>query len=208
MPAQDRKFGLHSTLDMSGKVVPDQTFQKLQDNGDGTHSPVIAVAGTGAPADAPATDPAQAASAVALLKGIMGRLPALFGRQAASKSMPVVLASDVIPPNAVFFDDFGGSLTANGLAVQTSRDVGVAGGVMLGQTYFNGYFYADQVGMASLEWSDDGTNWFPLTTPQSTYIATPMIITAPVFGRYNRTKFVMGGTASTVCKVRSSFTGS
>lgn len=206
--ANDRKTGLHVVFDAEGKQVIEQTYQLLQDNGDGTHAPVVAVAGAGAPTDSPAMSPASPASAVSLLKGILWRLPALLGNQPAAKSLSVVQATDAIAPNAVFFNDFGGPLNSSLLAKQTARDVGVGAGVMLGQTYFNGYFYADQVGVASLEWSDDGTNWFPLTTPQSTYIGTPMVITAPVFARYNRTKFVLGSVAAKACIVRSSYTGS
>ena len=127
----------------------------------------------------------------------------------ASAALPAGanLIGSVLVPETTFFNDSTTVLTATATFTGTTRDVGVAAGTATPTTYFNGFFFADQAGTASLEVSNDNTIWRTAAS-SAISISTPLILTVPVMTRYHRVKLVNGATLQGAVMVNSSFSGS
>jgi hypothetical protein len=116
-------------------------------------------------------------------------------------------AAFVLPQATVFFNDTTTVLAASATFTGTARDVGVAAGAQTQQTYFNGSFFADQAGTASIEVSNDNTTFRTMATA-ALAASTPLILTVPIMTRYHRVKLVNGATLQGLSMVNSSYTGS
>lgn len=106
----------------------------------------------------------------------------------------------------IFFLGTTTPLTGSATYTGATRDVGVAASTAHPYAYFNGFFFADQAGTATLECSNDNSAW--TTCAASALVAaTPLTLSVPVMFRYHRTKLVNGAAAQTALVVNSSFTG-
>jgi hypothetical protein len=107
----------------------------------------------------------------------------------------------------VFYTGTTTPLTATSTYTGTTRDTGVATGVQFGYAYFNAFFFADQIGTAFIEGSNDNSTWYTVAT-SALSISTPLQLTTPVIFRYHRTKFVNGATNQGTFVVNASYTAS
>jgi hypothetical protein len=108
----------------------------------------------------------------------------------------------------VFFPGTTTPLAGSATYTGATRDVGVAAGSVQPYAYFNGFFFADQAGVATMECSNTGAfsgeQVVCATAPLAA--STPLILTVPVMFRYHRTKLVNGAAAEAVLVVNASYT--
>lgn len=160
-----------------------------------------------------------AASTVVTVQGIAGgtalptssaQLPETLGTKTAAASLSITPASDAsfastVGNRATFWPETSTPLAAAATFNGPSRDGGAASPGPVAGAYFNGFFFADQVGTASIEASDNGTDWQIMAT-DALAASTPLILQVPVMARYHRVVLVNGATLQTVVDVRSSYT--
>ena len=105
----------------------------------------------------------------------------------------------------IFYQGTTTPLTGAATYTGATRDTGIAAGTAQPYAYFNGFFFADQAGTATIECSNDNAAWTTCATSALT-ASTPLILTVPVMFRYHRTKLVNGATAEAVLVVNASYT--
>jgi hypothetical protein len=142
---------------------------------------------------------------VAVIMRVSAGIGAIFQNSSTPAGSNVI--GSVLVPETTFFNDNTTVQAAANTFTGTARDVGVAAGTATPTTYFNGFFFADQIGTASIEVSNDNTTWRTAASA-SLAISTPLILTVPVMTRYHRVKLVNGATIQTATMVNSSFSGS
>lgn len=148
---------------------------------------------------------------VSILKGIFGKLPVSLGAKTAATSLSVAPATDAVfataARNMVFWPETSTPLAASATFNGASRDVGAASPGPVTYAYFSAMIYADQTGTATLERSNDGTNWTPAATA-AIVASTPLTLQVPVVARYHRIVVENGGTLQTVLSVNSGYSAS
>jgi hypothetical protein len=116
-----------------------------------------------------------------------------------------VKASRVSDVNCITWNGTSTPLTASATYTGASRDGGATDGGVSSFCYFNGAFFADQAGTASIEASWDGTTW--RTVASAAIVANTFLnLRTPVTFRFYRTKVVNGATIQTVFQANSSYT--
>ena len=117
------------------------------------------------------------------------------------------LIGSVLVPETTFFNDTTTAIAASTTYSGTARDVGVAAGTATPSTYFNAFFFADQIGTANVQCSNDGAAWRTIATA-AIAVSTPLLLSVPVMTRYHRVQLVNGATLQTAVMVNSSYSGS
>ena len=170
---------------VTGTQAASQPFS-VQANGDGSVSPFHA------------EDGAQRAALLAAL--------ALLATDAHAATAATSLAALLVAETSnVVFAGSSAALASNATYTGAVRDLGAAVTVGISISYFNALFYADQIGTAFIDVSDDGTTWTPAVTGTAVVASTPLTLTAPILGRYYRQRFVNGATAQGAFRASCAF---
>lgn len=114
-------------------------------------------------------------------------------------------ASRVANVNCITWNGSNTPLAGAGVYTGASRDGGATDGGVSSFSYFNGGFFADQAGTASIEGSWDGTTWRTVATAAIVANTFLNLRTAITF-KFYRTKVVNGATIQTVFQANSSYT--
>jgi hypothetical protein len=108
--------------------------------------------------------------------------------------------SSVLP-----FNDTTSVLSSAATFTGTARDIGSAvGSSNYGYAFFNAYFFADQLGTAFIECSNDNSTWRVIAT-SAIAVSTPVILSVPVMTRYHRVRLLNGATLQGLVMVNSSY---
>lgn len=136
---------------------------------------------------------------------------AILGIGPDSNASPVNVDANgnlaMTPLVASYWPETSTPLAASATFNGASRDGGAASPGPVAGAYFNAMIYADQVGTATLQRSNDGTTWTPAATA-AIAASTPLTLQVPVTARYHRIVVENGGTLQTVLSVNTSYTAS
>jgi hypothetical protein len=110
----------------------------------------------------------------------------------------------VTPITGTYYNEAVVATLAGFTSTGTARDLGVAAGGSVFRNYFNAFAVADQAGTLRIEGSDDNSTWRRMTLDIAVAANTPIILSVPVFTRYQRGVFVNGGTNQTFFMFKTS----
>lgn len=125
------------------------------------------------------------------------------------ESQPVVVVnasgSEVTAPTTnLFYNDSTSVLGISATFTGTSRDLGVVAGSLHSSNYFKAFVLTDQIGVLSIECSNNGSTWYTMAT-SAVAISVPLLLSVPVLTRYHRVKLVNGITLQTSLIINSGY---